>query len=231
MGLRVRGLGIFCWVWFLGWTGAVCGGEGGEVDWKFLETWIGAQQKVSSLRAEFRTVRRLPAVRLPQEKAGRLWFQAPGMFRMEVGEPAELVLLGNGKRERFEVVNVKRKSVDVVRVGDADGASVSGGQLMAARFPFAKTLGDFLEEFEVKKLEFRGGKAELVLSLREATAKKAVKEIRLRIDEASGVVEGFVLAFRNGGELQTDFTQVWIGEKLEAEVFVFDTEGYRVQEQ
>lgn len=196
------------------------------IDWKFLEKWIADQQKVGSLRAKFRNIRKLPALRLPQEKEGRLWYRSPSLFRMEVGEPPELLLLGDGKK--IWIAHPKRKKIEEVKAGEkGEGSGREYG--MAARFPFAKSLEEFREEFEVQSLRVEGGKTEMVLFLRDAAARKAVKEIRIWLDAGSGAIEVFELEFRNGGLLRTEFYEVAVGEKIGLEVFEFDTEGYRVE--
>ena len=58
-----------------------------------LDRWIERQAEIRTLSADFTQTRALRVLRSPVAARGRLWFQAPGDFRWEVGAPPKIVVL------------------------------------------------------------------------------------------------------------------------------------------
>jgi outer membrane lipoprotein-sorting protein len=61
-----------------------------------LERWVTAQKKLPAMQVELVLTRSLPTLKQPAQAKGKLYRATDGRFRMEMGEPADTIMLYDG---------------------------------------------------------------------------------------------------------------------------------------
>lgn len=198
------------------------------VDAAPLREWITQQRAIRTLAADFTQTRRLRALRDPVTRAGRLFFQAPGSFRWELGEPAETIALRRDGAIFF--VNVRRRTVrrlDPAKLADTAGAR----ELPLLEFPLAADYEAFRRRFDLLDLTATADRVEFAMLPRDPQAARALREIRVAFERRSGRLLFFEVTARDGSSLRNDFTNVRVNAALPAGAFDFDLTGYAVTDE
>jgi outer membrane lipoprotein-sorting protein len=63
-----------------------------------LERWVDAQKKLPAMQVAFQLTRALPTLKQPVQSKGKLYRAVDGRFRMEMGEPANTIMLFDGDK-------------------------------------------------------------------------------------------------------------------------------------
>lgn len=186
-----------------------------------LDQWIARQAKIRTLSAEFVQTRTLRALRSPVAPTGRMWFRAPGDFRWELGTPARTIVIRKGGTVSFIEPKKKRASLSA-----ADEMARQTGMM---DFPFIATPAEFDRRFEIISLERDGDLCRAALRAKEGPAREHLKALKLVFSVSTGHLATLEMAFRDGSSLRNDFSNVKINEKLPANMFDYDLDGFKVE--
>lgn len=196
------------------------------VDTAPLREWLARQAEIRTLAADFTQTRRLRALRDPVSRPGRLWFQAPGAFRWELGDPAETIAL---RRDgTITLVSVRRRTY---RRFDPAAAVAGARELPFLEFPLAADYAAFRERFTLLDLTATAERGEFSFLPRDPAAVRALREIRVVFDRRSGHLLSFEVTARDGSVLRNEFTNVRVNGPLPAGLFTFDAAGYTRDDQ
>jgi outer membrane lipoprotein-sorting protein len=188
-----------------------------------LKDWISKQAAIRSLRADFIQTRRLPALRIPLKKSGKVWFSADGRFRWQVGDPAELLVVKSPSD--FLVIEPKKSLARRL-----SASSAAGRVFEELPFPFAGSLDEFQRRFEVLSLENTAGQVDLLLRPKDPRLAEGMKSLRIRFESSSGAVSLFEMSFRDGSEVSTEFTIIERNTKLAPDLFQPDLTGLKIED-
>ena len=184
-----------------------------EVEGDLLQRWFELQRGVETVQGEFVQTRKLPALKIPLRSEGRMWMRRDGFFRWESGKPVKVVVIGTpGGVEIFEVERGQRR---LAREGDAGDFSLRG-------FPAFLGRGEFEKEFEILKVWESGGLVRVAVRPRGGKAREFLRSAEWGFDAASGRVDFFEFAAKDGSVFRMDFRNVELNGALPDGLFRFE---------
>ena len=190
-----------------------------------LKRWLGHQNEIRSVQADFVQTRSFHALRDPLASPGRLWFSAPQSFRWEQGDPAKTVVLRKG--DTAFLIQPAKKHAE--RLATADLGKPGGSNpLPMMNFPMAKSFDDFNRQFEVLSLAVNGTRCHVELQPRDPQSAKFLASLALDFDTENGYLLAFEAKTRDGSSLRNEFSNVRLNAKIDPQVFDFDLNGYEV---
>jgi outer membrane lipoprotein-sorting protein len=199
-----------------------------------VRRWIEAGKDVRSIESDFMQERQLKALRQPLSKPGKLWFQKPGSFRWQIGDPPVTVATRKDGGD-LTVLETREKKARVWSAAKLAGeAAQKGGQGFALiGAGFAATLEQFESVFEIKsaKETKEPGVWEVFLDLRDKKAGLVVKDVVFLIAPADGALRQFELRMRDGSILRTRIGAVKKNGNIPEVIFSADTTGYEVAQE
>jgi outer membrane lipoprotein-sorting protein len=190
-----------------------------------LRDWIAKQSAIKTLQADFVQIRRLPTVRIPLKKAGRVWFDATSRFRWQVGEPPEFVAIGSKKE--LLLVDPKKSRARVLCEGEGSAGPL---RFEGLAFPFSKSFEEFDSRFKILSFRSAADTVELVLSGKDSRSAANVTSLRIVFQRNTGVVNLFEITFRDGSQIATEMTQVVINPRITEDTFHYDLSGLNIDE-
>ncbi len=187
-------------------------------DTAVLDQWIARQVAIRSLSADFTQTRALRVLRNPVAAKGKLWFQAPGDFRWEVGSPPKTIVLRKG-----DDIRVIEPAKQVVKIEAVELGKREAGLM---EFPFVRSRADLEKRFKILDLRTEGVECRVKLEPRDTQG--FLTGIALGFDTETGHLRSLEMSFRDGSSLRNEFSNIQVNEKLPAGTFAFDTAGFRV---
>lgn len=199
------------------------------IDLRPVGQWIARQSSLQTLSADFVQTRALKTLKDPLKSSGKLWFRAPDAFRWELegkpGEPQKAILL----RKKDEVLLISPKQKKATRYSAKEIEQEAGARgLPLVKFPMAKSLGDFLNQFDVQDLQMTGQRCDLDVLPKDINARKYLKSLRISFDTVTGYLLAFEMATKEGSTLRNEFSNVRVNGPVDKTVFDFDITGYQV---
>jgi outer membrane lipoprotein-sorting protein len=183
-----------------------------------LDRWIARQAQIRTLSSDFTQTRALRVLRNPVAARGHLWFQAPGDFRWQVGDPPKVIVLRKDKDVR--VIEPSKRTVELSAL---DKGRREAGLM---EIPFVRSREDLEKRFAIAELKVEGTVCRLKLTPRDTQGFLA--GVNLSFDTEAGHLITLELTFRDGSSLRNEFSNVKMNEKLPAGIFAFDTTGFQV---
>lgn len=194
-----------------------------------MRQWVEAGVKVKSLEIDFVQERRLRSLRQPLTKPGKIWFQRPGSFRWQIGDPPAIIAVSKPGGD-LAVIESKEKRFRVWTADElaAEAASGKGHGFAMAGSSFPASLESFERQFEIVSARetAEAGVWDLHLDLRDRKAGIFVKEIVFTIQPADGALRKFDVIMRDGSVQTTRITSVKKNGAIPPGVFAPDVSGY-----
>jgi outer membrane lipoprotein carrier protein len=198
------------------WAGISVRAERSET--ALLDRWIERQGEIRTLSADFTQTRALRVLRNPVAARGHLWFQAPGDFRWEVGDPPKIIVLR--KNQDVRVIEPPRKTVKV------EALDLGRREAGLMEFPFVRSRADLEKRFTIDELKTEGSVCRVKLIPRDTQG--FLTGVKLTFDMQTLHLLTLEMTFRDGSSLRNEFSNVRVNQKLPAEIFAVDTTGYQV---
>lgn len=183
-----------------------------------LDRWIARQGEIRTLSADFTQTRALRVLRSPVAARGHLWFQAPGDFRWEVGQPPKIIVLRKNKDVR--VIEPPRKTVTI------EALDLGRREAGLMEFPFVRSRAELEKRFTITELKTEGTVCRVKLAPRDTQG--FLSGVNLTFDTETLHLLTLEMTFRDGSSLRNEFSNVQVNQKLPAGTFAFDTEGFQV---
>ncbi len=190
-----------------------------------LKRWIARQSEVKTVQADFTQTRSFRALRDPLASPGHIYFSAPHSFRWEVGEPPKTIVLRKGDVALLiQPTKQRAQRFSAAELGKPGGSN----SLPMINFPLAKDWADFERQFEVQAIGVEGTRCHVELQPRDVQAAKFLDVLKMDFDTSNGYLIAFEVRTKDGSMMRNDFTNVRFNGKLDAGVFEYDLNGYKV---
>ena len=190
-----------------------------------VKRWQARQEELHTLQADFTQTRSYKNLRDPLAAPGHVWYNAPGSFRWEIGDPAKTVVLRKG--ENYYVITPGKKRAERTPTALLGGPG-NARRMPMMDFPFARNFEDFTRRFEVVSISTDGDRCHLEVLPRDAQAKNALASIRIDFDTGTGYLLAFEFVTRDGSSMRNEFSNVRINQKIDPHQFDYDFTGYEV---
>lgn len=201
---------------------------GDAIDPTPVKKWIEKQADVKSFYAEFEQERRLRALKNPLVNRGKIWFEAPGSFRWQIGEPPEAVAVQK-KDKSLIILNPEKKTArqyTMEELREENGAR--GASFLDAGFP--RNWDQFDRNFKLTDMTLNNGLWEATVSIRDRKTAVALRKMIFYIDAATYDLRGFYLRFRDSSSITTRLLSTQKNPPAIGGRFEVDLSGYEIEE-
>jgi outer membrane lipoprotein carrier protein len=187
-----------------------------------LDAWLARQESIRSMDVEFVQERRLPALKQPTTTTGRLSFSKPSLFRWQLGEPAETLVVSDGT-----TVTLIEAAARTARVVSAD--SPRAARFAALSDKAFQNREAFHQAFEVVESRVSSGIHQFTLRPRDRRFRSNVPWIFLDIDPATAELRAMEMELQDKSRLRSIFRTPVFNKELPASLFRPDLSGYKIQ--
>ncbi len=208
---------------------ALCAGNLRAADASaILAGWLAAQPGIRSLSSDFRQTRALKTLTQPLVTPGHLFFQAPGQFRWELGNPALTIALKN--TNEMLVVYPKLHRAERYPATDTEtGPWRDALALLEAGFP--RDQREFEARFKVLSAGTTNDTHTLALEPKSAAARRFMPRITIVLDAKDYGLRATELVLADGSTMRNDFINPIVNPPLDAKTFDFPLDAtYTVTE-
>ena len=181
-----------------------------------LDAWFAAQKDLHSWSAEFVQTRALKTLTQPLTAPGRLWFEAPGDFRWELGRPAQTIALRDGPD--LYVIYPALARAEHYSLGAAAPREMRDTMsLLNAGFP--RNRQEFESQFRVLSVAQTNGLWRLALEPKSKFARQMMPELRIGLAAHDLALASTEMVFVDGSSMRNDFTNAVVNPALDTNLF------------
>lgn len=199
-----------------------------SLDLSLLENSFQAQKKIRSISAEFIQTRALKTLKSPIAIKGRFWFEAPDLFRWELGEPAKSIVIGSHKG--VSIIQPAKKRVEKMDFTNPAQAQGAPEFLRMMNMLSSRSVENLQNEMNILSLKNTGSNCRLEMLPKDPQMAKGLTSLVLDFDQSTGYWIAFELVTKEGSSMRTEFRNVQLNAKLDARTFEYDTTGYHIDE-
>jgi outer membrane lipoprotein-sorting protein len=200
----------------------------GEIDSAPVKKWIARQASVDSFYSEFEQERQLRALKKPLINHGKLWFEAPGSFRWQIGDPPEAIAIQNGERGLVILNPEKRTARRYTMTELREEERARGASFLESGFP--RSWEQFDRNFKLTEMTLNNDVWEATVSLRDRKTAVALRKMVFYIDASTYDLRGFYLRFRDSSSITTRLLNTQKNPVAESGRFEADLRGYEIEE-
>jgi len=186
-----------------------------EPDPRF-ERWFAAQTNIQNWAADFTQTRCLKVLTQPLVATGKVWVKVPGLFRWELGQPAQTIALRQPDQLLLIYPRLKRAEKYSIS-GVPPGPLRDALALLDASFPRDRAA---LEgRFRLLSAVETNSTLEVALQPRSAAARKFISEMMIAFRTNDFAIAATAMKFADGSSLRNDFTNTVINQPIAPETF------------
>lgn len=194
---------------------AALASSGAESDPMF-EHWFAAQTNIQSWSADFTQTRALKVLTQPLVATGKVWVTVPGLFRWELGQPAQTIALR--QPDELLLIYPKLKRAEKYPLsGVPPGPLRDALALLDASFPRDRATME--ERFRLLSAAETNSMLQVRLEPKSAAARKFINEITIAFRTNDFTIAVTALKFSDGSSLRNDFTNTVINQPIPPETF------------
>jgi len=174
--------------------------------------WFAAQTNLQSWSANFTQTRSLKVLTQPLVAAGKVWVTAPGLFRWELGQSAQTIVLRRPDQLLIIYPRLKRAekySLESVPPGPLKDALA----LMDASLP--KDRATMEERFRLLSATETNSILQMTLQPKSVSARKFIGEIIIGFRTNDFSIAVTAMKFADGSSLRNDFTNVVMNQPID----------------
>ncbi len=178
--------------------------------------WFAAQTNLQSWSADFTQTRSLKVLSQPLVATGKVWVTAPGLFRWELGQPAQTIVLRQPDQLLIIYPRLKRAekySLEGVPPGPLKDALA----LMDASLPRDRATME--ERFRLLSATETNSILQMTLQPKSASARKFIGEILIGFRTNDFSIAVTELKFADGSGLRNDFTNTVLNRPIDPALF------------
>ncbi len=178
--------------------------------------WFAAQTNLQSWSADFTQTRSLKVLSQPLVATGKVWVTAPGLFRWELGQPAQTIVLRQPDQLLIIYPRLKRAekySLEGVPPGPLKDALA----LMDASLP--RDRASMEERFRLLSATETNSILQMKLQPKSASARKFINEILIGFRTNDFSIAVTELKFADGSGLRNDFTNTVLNQPIDPALF------------
>jgi len=187
-----------------------------------LKAWIDYHETLESMSATFTQTRKLLTVKQPLTADGVMIFQAPDLFRWQLGEPPKTVVVHDG--ETVTVLDVDNKKAQVIKPSEDE---TSPGSYMTLAFP--RNWEEFLETFDILKYEVEGETLTVRVMPKDEKLAEDVRWMSFLIDTVKNRIKEFSSSMNMGTSMVIEFHELSPNPEIEEGTFEVSLDGYVVE--
>jgi outer membrane lipoprotein carrier protein len=181
-----------------------------------LEAWFAAQKDLHSWSADFTQTRTLKTLTQPLTASGRLWFEAPGDFRWELGRPAQTIALRDGP-DLYVIYPVLARAEHYSLGAAAPREMRDTMSLLNAGFP--RNRQEFESQFRVLSVAQTNGLWRLALEPKSKFARQMMPELRIGLSSQNFALAFTEMVFVDGSSMRNDFSNAIVNPALDTNLF------------
>ncbi len=181
--------------------------------------WFAAQTNLQSWSADFTQTRSLKVLSQPLVATGKVWVTAPGLFRWELGQPAQTIVLRRPDQLLIVYPRLKRAEkypLDAVPTGPMKDALA----LMDASLP--RDRASMEEHFRLVSAALTNSILQITLQPRSEAARKMIGQVMIGFHTNDFMIAATEMKFADGSKLHNDFTNVVVNQPLDPKLFEAD---------
>src|SRR5579859_1047674 len=181
-----------------------------------VSSWLAAQTNIQGWSAQFVQTRSLKSLTQPLKTSGRVWFEAPGRFRWELGEPPQTIAVR--ATDELLVIYPRLKRVERYPLkGDQAGPWRDALALLEAGFP--RSEADLVKQYNIASQKVTNETGEIVLQPKSASAKRMIPQIAITFDTKDHSLRSTELQIADGSKMRNDFKNPVLNPKMESDLF------------
>ena len=181
-----------------------------------VKSWLAAQDHIHTWSADLVQTRTLQSLLEPLKTKGRVWFEAPGRFRWELGQPAKTVAIST--LTNLYIIYPRHKRVEVIDLSGGENSPWrSALDLLQAGFPRTET--ELLDRYNVTGQSVAGGACRLQLQPRADALRRMMPRLEIDFDTTTYFLRGTDLEFADGSTMRNDFTNIVENPALDQNLF------------
>jgi outer membrane lipoprotein-sorting protein len=181
-----------------------------------FDRWFATQTNLQSWSADFTQTRSLKVLSQPLVATGKVWVTAPGLFRWELGQPAQTIVLRQPNQLLIIYPRLKRAekySLEGVPPGPLKDALA----LMDASLP--RDRASMEERFRLLSATETNSILQMTLQPKSASARKFISEIIIGFHTNDFSIAVTELKFADGSGLRNDFTNTVLNQPIDPALF------------
>ena len=178
--------------------------------------WFIAQTNLQSWSADFTQTRSLKVLAQPLVATGKVWVSVPGLFRWELGQPAQTIVLR--QPDQLLIIYPRLKRVEKYSLeGVPPGPLKDALALMDASLPRDRATME--ERFRLLSATQTNAVLEMTLQPKSASARKFISEIIIGFRTNNFSMAVTELKFADGSGLRNDFTNMVLNQPIDPALF------------
>ncbi len=229
MALEVTARAKMALLFLIGLVGIFCGPmHVWADDDALLSSWLNAQTNIHTWSADFVQTRSLKSLTQPLTANGHVWFEAPNLFRWELGRPAQTIAVRQPEQMLLLYPRLKRLERYPLNAADA-GPWKDMLALLDAGFPRSRS--EVESRFNILAQTTHDGVHEVKLQPKAESARRVMPAITIAFDVTTFSLRSTELQFVDGSTMKNAFTNAVLNPTMDESVFNPKIEaGYKVIE-
>ncbi|MEI8040234.1 MAG: outer membrane lipoprotein carrier protein LolA [Verrucomicrobiota bacterium] len=181
-----------------------------------FERWFAAQTNILNWSADFTQTRALKVLTQPLVATGKVWVTVPGLFRWELGQPAQTIALR--QPDQLLLVYPKLKRAEKYSLTDVPPGPLRDAlALLDASFPRDRATME--GRFRLLSAMETNSTLQVILQPKSAAARKFINEIMIAFRTNDFAIAVTALKFSDGSSLRNDFTNTVINQTIPPDTF------------
>jgi outer membrane lipoprotein-sorting protein len=187
----------------------------GDPDARF-DQWFAAQTNLQSWSADFTQTRSLKVLAQPLVATGKVWVTVPGLFRWELGQPAQTIALR--QPSQLLIIYPRLKRAERYSLSSAPTGPLKDAlALMDASLPRDRATME--ERFRLLSAAETNSLLQMTLQPKSASARKFIREILIGFRTNDFAIAVTELRFADGSSLRNDFTNNVLNRPIDPALF------------
>jgi outer membrane lipoprotein-sorting protein len=181
-----------------------------------FDQWFAVQTNLQSWSADFTQTRSLKVLAQPLVATGKVWVTTPGLFRWELGQPAQTIALRQPNQLLIIYPRLKRAEKYALSAAPT-GPLKDALALMDATLPRDRATME--ERFRLLSAAETNSLLQMTLQPKSASARKFISEILIAFRTNDFAIAVTELKFADGSSLRNDFTNTVLNQPINPELF------------
>jgi len=167
-----------------------------------LSAWLEAHAQLKTWSAELVQTRHLAALAQPLVSTGQVYYCKPGLFRWELGQPAETIAVRSTNELWLIYPGLKRAERYLIDPNQA-GPMRDALTLMEAGFP--RDEETLRKQYRIATQSLTNGLSSVVLEPRSSSAKRLIGRVSLTFQTNVFTLASSEIEFADGSRLENQF--------------------------
>ena len=174
------------------------------------------QTNLQSWSADFTQTRSLKVLAQPLVATGKVWVAVPGLFRWELGQPAQTIVLR--QPDQLLIIYPRLKRAEKYPLRDVPAGPVKDAlSLLDASLPRDRATME--QRFQLLSAAETNSTFQMTLQPRSASARKFINEVVIAFHTNDFSIAVTEMSFADGSVLRNDFTNIVLNQPIDPKIF------------